>query len=142
MSWNPPPFKFKPTETLTINKDNWSGEDVTLKIDRANLAWEQYGDTFWLVFHPWPEEDHDVLGPGRYKIHGESWSADYVLGVVELPSPFDIKRSESLNSKPWAMAKGDPGVETSIERESNVDPTVDRVLASIEAAAKLLFNTV
>jgi hypothetical protein len=77
------PTKYRLTESLTTNKANWSGEQITVKVDREKLVWEQYGYLFWLEFKAWPEDLQAVLGKGRYEIKGDSWAADYVLGTID-----------------------------------------------------------
>ena len=139
-----PPFKFKPTETVKLNKSNWSGQEVEMKVDRKNLAFDPYGqgDVFWLEFVPWKDADEEtisILGRGRYKIRGDQWDADYCLGMVHLPSDFDRKRT---TTHVRARAMVDPGIESAYERESDTNPDEDEILAAIEAAAKLVFNTV
>ena len=137
-----PAFEFKPTTTLTTNRNNWSGEDITVKVDRENLAWEQYDYLFWMEFHPWPEAERDILGEGRYKVFGDGWNSGQPLCTVSLPSEFDIKRARNGGGKPWALATEDPGLESGLTRESDRDPTVDRDLAAIEAAVRVLCNTI
>lgn len=36
-------------QKLTTNKDNWSGENITVSIDTEKQIFEVYGDTFMLA---------------------------------------------------------------------------------------------
>lgn len=69
------------TETLTTNRQNWSGDTVTVKVDRQALSWIQFDYEFHLEFLPWPEDVRDILGLGRYAIVSDQWSSP--LGYVE-----------------------------------------------------------
>jgi hypothetical protein len=102
------------TETLTTNRENWSGQAITVDVDRNALSWIQFGYRFWLEFRPWPAADQDILGPGRYTIISDQWSSP--LGYVD-------------------VAKGDDGELMAFSANLGryaTDP--------IEAAVKLLCN--
>lgn len=60
-------------EQLTVNKSNWSGEEITVEVDRESLSWEQFGYKFHL------EKADSDLGD-YYHIIGEGW--DQPLGMV------------------------------------------------------------
>lgn len=117
-----PPANLKFTETLTTNREDWSGKNIDVKVDRAKLAWEQYGYVFWLTFEEWPADLQDILGKGRYKIHGDGWAEDYILGTI--------------NCGP--TAKGFNGAEF----EATSDGLSRDAKDPIEAAVRLICNTV
>ncbi len=96
---------------LTTNRSNWSGEEITVEVDRENLSWEQYGYRFHLERVDVAEDMQDAIGPYYYEIHGNEWK--YPLGTIRV---FDGGAD---------AANGD------IQREAK-DP--------IEAAVKLLCN--
>lgn len=67
---------------LTTNKSNWSGEEITVEVDRENLSWKQSGYEFHLEWVDYPEDVHHLIGKGYYAIRGKGW--DKPLGVVNV----------------------------------------------------------
>lgn len=61
------------TEQLTTNKSDWSGEEITVEVDRENLSWEQFGYKFHL------KKADPELGD-YYEIIGNEWEDP--LGMV------------------------------------------------------------
>lgn len=120
----PPITKPPQPETVTVPKSNWSGESITVTIDRANLVWEHYDYTFWLVFKPYDEDLRGILGDGQYEIHGDSW--DFPLGTVR-----DARTRPT--DKPQFEATDEEGLESGCEREAG-----DPVVAAIQLLCNIL----
>lgn len=102
------------TETLTINKANWSGEEATI-IFRNDLAikgseFSIYDYNFKLVAVETDDDDLDIL-----ELRGEGWN--YPLATITK----------------WAGSKEWTAISMDISRE-NSDPRI--------AAAQIIFMTV
>lgn len=59
---------------LTLNKENWSGEQITINVNQKTRSWSQFGYRFELRL----KEDSDSCT--RYEIWGDGW--DFALGTV------------------------------------------------------------
>lgn len=117
---HPTPY---PTEarTLTFNKDNWSGEDITVKVRKGN-KFSLYDYDFSLVDVTPKDQGDEKPGDKFYfrklDIVGDGW--EYPLGSIQW---FDGDKTKT--------AMDDPGF--GIERDA-FDP--------VEAAVKLLCNII
>jgi hypothetical protein len=63
--------------TLTCNRNNWSGLDITVQYDPRTMTWEQCDCTWELVFVPWGCADtaRALRSPGRYKLTSNEYEA-------------------------------------------------------------------
>lgn len=89
---------------LTLNRDDWSGHDISITADvfteEQTVRWDQFGCTFWLEWEPYPDEKISrVMGSkGFFKLRGSEWPADHVLYEVhEIDDPLQAVR----RAVPW-----------------------------------------
>ena len=89
---------------ITTNKDNWSGEEITVKINQAKRSFSLFGYDFVLdKTSDLSKEDHPVV---FYDITSPSW--DVPLGVVvhEIDAPNNRFQNESYEAWNGSIGEG------------------------------------
>lgn len=109
------------TETLTFNRNDWSGRNVTIEVDREARTFKLDGMNFrWEVV---VEDDEDFVCE-TFRVKGEGWPDDYVLAKA---SKLTWKNHPRLSDKHWIA--GQMGIE-----RDDTDPVI--------ACAQVLCNTI
>jgi hypothetical protein len=59
---------------IKLNKENWSGEEITINVNRKTRSWKQFGYTFTLK----------PASNAKYEIWGSGWSSKVGTVTEEL----------------------------------------------------------
>lgn len=102
-------------ESVTFNRSDWSGKEMTIQVDRDTLSWEQDGYKFQLEKVEDFVDDEVGLSMETYKCIGDAWDRPL----------FNLTKF-STDSVWWASSMG-------VERD-HADPVI--------CAAQIICNTV
>ena len=80
---------------ITTSKDNWSGENVTVKINDEEMSFDLYGYKFNLVLKADRSSD-DFMPSKYYSVVCPEW--DYPLVTIVHNFPDKFRKSESFEA--------------------------------------------